>query len=813
MGQTPISAQMPSTYTVRSIEVEGVTNPRTRDFVIQSSGLSEGQKITLPGSEALGSAVRAIYNLRLFSDVEILRTKQGGGAVDLLIKVTPEPRLATYSFEGIGGGDREDIDKKVPLLKGRPVRPADIERTIQVIKQHYRSKGFRRAEVDVEREVNDQNRLNLTFDVDRGKKVEVQEINISGNENIADFWLRRRMKETKAHRWWRFWKGETFDRSLFEEDVQRIEDLYKQKGYYDARVVKDSVYYSSEYGLTVDLKVHEGQKYYVRDVEWDGNTVYPDQVLTNTLGFEEGDVYDGKKLEQNLRGSPQGNDVSSLYMDRGYMRFQVQPQVRVVGQDSLDLTFDIQEGDTYDFGDIQITGNQKTKEHVIRRELYTLPGERFSRSAIQESVRRLLQLNYFSQESLKGGPNISVDQEEQEVDLTYSVEEVGSDQLELSGTWGRYGLVLQLGFTFNNFSAQNLFNWSEWQPLPSGDGQKLSLNVRTNGRYYQNYSASFTEPWFLGRPNPVGGSVSYSRFSRLPSAGLFGGARGSRLANGAFSQSSAQLFYERRLQWPDDKFSLSNALGYQFYQNSNDFISSLPEGVSQQLTLTETLSRNSLNNPIFPTSGSKVSLSLELAPPVSDFVQYHKWRLKTSWNVPLGGRFSLNFKTDYGYIGSITGEEVQFQRFDLGGSAFDYGGYNYGTEPVFMRGYPARVLGPRRTVTRSDGTQDVVPVGGTVLNKYTSELRFQAIESQQLRAAPYLFLDAANSWDSFQTYNPAQLYRSAGVGVRVFLPIVGLIEFNYGYNFDRYTPIEQGDGGDPGWTFQFSIGGAGGGRR
>lgn len=792
----------PETYTIGSIRVEGEESPSVRSFVIRTSGLEENQQVVLPGGPEIANAVRAIYDLRMFSDVKIAREQRGGNTIDLVIQVQPEPRLGSFEFTGIRGKHRDDLEEQVPLLRGSPVRPGDIERATQIIQDFYREKGYLNTEVEVERTTTEDNRTNLTFLVDRNEKVEVEDITFHGNEVFSDGRLRGKMDETKENRWWRFWKGETFDEEGYEEDLERIIAYYREKGYYDAQIVKDSIYLAEDDELHVGVTLEEGQQYYIRSIEWEGNTVYPDRMLTAALGIEEGEPYNGKKLQENVQGNQQSSDVSSLYMDRGYMRFNVQPNVRAVGEDSLDITFDVQEGEVYKFGDIQISGNTKTKEHVVRRELYTVPGETFSRSAIEESIRRLMQLQYFSQESLGAGPEVSIDEERKEAHLAYNVEEVGSDQLELSGTWGAYGLVLQLGFKFNNFSAQNLFDGSAWRPLPSGDGQQLGVNVRTNGSYFQSYSLSFTEPWFRGRPNPVGGSVSYSRFSRFPGR-LIGQTSDRR--GGVYERLSSELFYQRRLKWPDDKFDWSTAVGHQYYRNAPDengdrLIQQLPEGVSQQVTLRQALSRNSLDNPLFPSSGSKVRLSVELAPPVGDLVQYHKWRFQTDWNVPLGEHFSIGVGSDYGYIGSLTGEDVRFQRFDVGGSPFDYGGYDIGSDPVFMRGYPRGAIGPRREF---NGAAE--PVGGRILTKYTSELRWKAVSSQQLQAAPYVFLDAANSWNSFQAFNPSELYRSAGVGVRLFLPIVGMIEFNYGYNFDTFAPM-QGETGEPGWRFQFSLG-------
>lgn len=800
-----VAPRGPVTLTVRTVRVEGVDDPRTRDYVRQTSGLARGLEIRLPGGEALAEAIRSVYRMRLFSDVHILEENRRNGEVDLVIVVTPEPRLVDYTFEGIKGRHEDDIEEQMPLLKGRPVRISDLERAKQVIRTFYAEKGYLRTEVRVRRTPTDDNGVRLLFDVDRNEKVEVGEIRFDGNRAFSDRKLRGAMDDTREDRWWRFWKGEKFKEDAYEEDLQRVVDFYRSEGYYDAHVVRDSVYFLDDDELAVDVTVREGRRYYVRNIDWEGNTVYPDAALTQSLGLEQGDVFNGTKMEENLLGNRRSSDVTSLYLDRGYMRFNAQPMIRVVGEDSLDITFDVTEGDTYTFGDIRIAGNTKTKDHVIRRELYTLPGQTFSRSAIQESIRRLMQLGYFSQESLAEGPSIRVDEDEQQVDLGYSVEEVGNDQLELSGTWGQFGLVLQLGFRFNNFSAQNVFEPSAWRPLPSGDGQKLGLNIRTNGSFFQSYSVSFTEPWFRGRPNPVGGSVSFSRYSRLPTRSTRASTRG----DGVLTQISSQVFYERRLKWPDDKFSLSTSLNYQFYDNAggqNRLLFGLPAGVSQQVSVRQALTRNSLDDPLFPKSGTRVALSVEVAPPLRDLVQYHKWRLRTNWNVPMGENFSFGFTTDYGFVGSITGERVEFERFDVGGSPFDWAGFNIGVDPVLMRGYPQSAIGPRGTFERGGRTVQEA-VGGTVLTKYTSEVRWHAMNSSQLRLQPYAFFDAANAWERFETMQPTDLFRSAGFGARLFLPIVGMLEVNYGRNLDAFSPLGTGQSsGASDWRFQFALG-------
>ena len=789
----------PSQYEILGISVEGIESETAQTVVSQASGLQVGQTITLPGDEALAEAIRSIYRLGLFSDVKIIEERTVGNGVFLAIRVTEEPRLMEYTFSGVKRSHRNDLKEEVPLLTGAPVRPSDIERTKQEILRYFHEKGHMMAEVTVIRETTPEGHVKLDFAIDRGPKVEVEDIVIRGNESVSDFRIKRQMKETNEDRWWRFWSSSTFSREKYEEDLQNIVRYYNDKGFYDARVVEDTVVVRNgdDPGVVVELRVEEGSRYHIRNIEWEGNTVYPDEFLTEALGFREGDAFDRSKLEQNLYANRNSSDVSSLYMNRGYMRFQVEPSISVVGEDSLDLHFEVMEGDVYEFGDVDIAGNTKTKEHVIRRELYTVPGQTFSRDAIQESIRRLSQLNYFTQESLGGGPSIDIDEQEKEVDLSYMVAEQGSDQLELSGTWGSFGLVLMLRFSFNNFSAQNLFNTDAWDPLPAGDGQKLSVALQTSGTLYQNYSLSFTEPWFRGKPTPIGFALSYSNIR----GGI--GRRRSVLARSenegsSLQTGSARAFYERRLKWPDDKFTMSSGVRYQYYHNDSLF-TSIPQGISQLATVQQSLSRNSLDHPIFPMRGSEATLSLEIAPPIGNFVQYHKWRFKSQWHVPVIGKLGIGFSTDFGFVGSLTGEPVDFERFIVGGSPFDTQGFTsyFGRDVVYMRGYPAAAIGPRRNGEA---------VGGTILNRYTSELKLLAIQTQQLSAAPYLFLDAANTWNGFDSYNPSELYRSGGVGMRLFLPILGMLELTYGYNFDEFESISGRHDGSNQWYFQFSLG-------
>ncbi len=800
------AVQAPEPFEILSVEVQGVESEGTRTYVTQSSGLAVGDTVYVPGDPSIAEAIRNVFNLGLFSDVRVEELGREGGGIHLGILVREEPRLAEYSIEGVRGRREREFREQIPLFQGMTVREGDVERARQIIEEYYHDRGFMLATVEIDRRVTDDNRVLMDFRVNRGPRVEVNRIYVDGNERFSDRRIRRRMSNTKEDRWWRFWAASTYDETEFREDLENIVSYYNQRGYYDARILSDSVelFNGNDPGLNVFIDVHEGPQYHVRSIAWEGNTVYSDAALTQTLGFESGDVFDSRQLEQNLYANRASTDVASLYLNRGYMRFNVAPTINVVEGDSLDLLFDITEGEVYSFGEINIQGNTKTNEHVVRRELYTVPGQTFSRDAIQESIRRLSQLNYFTQESIAHGPDVQIDDGRRVVDLTYRVEEAGSDQLELSGTWGRFGLILMLRFSFNNFASSKIFDADGWRPVPTGDGQRLSVGVQTNGSYYQSYSLSFTEPWFRGRPTPVGFSLSYSRIG----SGGYNYFYGSPYSMGAGEERletfSGSVFMERRLSWPDDMFSTATTFRYQLYNYSiPDSVSTryyLPRGRSQVVAIRQSLTRNSEDHPLFPMSGSYNQLSVEVSPPLSNFIQYHKWRLRSRWNVPLASKLSMGVAGDFGYVGSLTGDRVDFERFVVGGSPFDtqYSGASFVRDFVYMRGYPSTAIGPRLS---GDA------VGGTILNKYSAELRFMAVQSPQLNAAPYLFAEAANTWDSFSTYNPSQLYRSAGMGVRLFLPIVGMLELTYGYNFDEFNPVSRSQhDGSQRWYFQFTLG-------
>ncbi|WP_412062939.1 outer membrane protein assembly factor BamA [Rubrivirga sp. IMCC45206] len=798
-AQTPAA---PGTVEILSVSVEGALDESSHALVRSISGLRTGQRVSLPWDPAFGEAVRNLYSRGGYSDAQVEATEVVGDGVFLTITVEEQPRLAAFTVEGMKQADVDELGTQIPLLRGRAVRPADIERTQMILRDRLAQDGYRQASVVARQSVNTDGRVQITFVVDRGERQAVNDIRFIGNEVFSERTLRKQLSNTPERRWWRFWKTEIFDDQKFDEDLTSLVRFYNDRGYYGARVVRDSVYLEPDEAgderLIVEVEVDEGPQYHIRNVVFEGNTVYNDAQLQLALGIQSGDVYDRTRIEQNLYYSTDHSDLTSLYQDRGYYEFYVAPEIVEAPGDSLDLYLEVTEGEVYEFGDVRIAGNTRTKEHVIRRELRTIPGQPYSRQAIERSVRELATLNYFDPASFGAGPGISVDDEDKTVDLVYNLAETSSDQLELSGGYGGsgIGLILSARVTFANFSLQNLAQGFKGG-MPTGDGQQLSLQVQTYGQRAQIYSMSFTEPWFRGRATPVGFSLAYRRQT-------FNAASGT---DGLYSTASASVFYRQRLKFPDDFFVSGSNLGYRLYDVEGLNSNVLPEGLSQEVTFTQSLSRNALDNPTFPQNGSSVGLSLTVAPPIGDFIQYHKWDLNTAFYTPIVGRLTASVKTRFGYIGSLTGDPVRFQRYLIGGTPLEASGTSsisrgFGRDLVFLRGYPLEAVGPRL-----DGD----PVGGRILNKYESEIGLVLFQTPQLSLAPYVFADAANTYDGFDDYDPARLFRAAGVGARIFLPILGLVDLNMGYQIDPYAPLGTSAGdisdAEPGWRFQFSLGG------
>ena len=791
-GLEVLDYNSPRTYEIGEITVSGTEN-LDHTAIIAISGLSERQEIKVPG-EAISNAIRNLWKQDLFTDIKISATQVQGDLIFLNIKVEERPRLSKFRFKGVKKGKQETLRKDIQLTRGSVITPNLINNTKRKIRAYFVDKGYFNTEVDIE-EIEDPALLNnsiLTIKVDKNERVKVRDIFVEGNETLDDKKIRKAMKNTKRKRFVRIFKASKFIKKDFEDDLKSLVAKYNVMGYRDAKVEWDSVYQVSRSRVSASLKIKEGTQYYFGDIKWIGNTKYSDAELSRILGIERGDLFNQELFDQRVYQDPSGRDISSLYLDDGYLFFQpnvVETQVR---KDTIDFEIRLREGKQARVNKITIQGNTKTNDHVIRREIRTNPGDLFSRTDIIRSQRELMQLGYFNQEKLAVNP--IPDQANGTVDIEYVVEEQASDQVELSGGWGGGRVVGSLGLTFNNFSAKRMFKKNAWRPLPAGDGQRLSLRAQSNGQFYQSYNFSFTEPWLGGRkPNSLSVSGSYSNqssgFSRL---GIWRAAVG----------------LGRRLKWPDDFFTLYTELSYQYYnlQNWGNFI--FRTGFANNISGTINLSRNSIDAPIYPKQGSQSSISLQITPPFSlfqneknydelsnqerfRFIEYHKWKFNSSWFTTLAGKLVLNTKLGFGYLGSwnLALGQSPFERFYLGGDGLS--GFNLdGSEIIALRGYGDRILSPR--------------VGGTVVSKYTMEVRYPFSLNPTATIYGLAFAEAGNSWFDFSEFEPFGVKRSAGVGIRIYMPFFGLLGLDWGYRFDevpgRTDPNQRSE-------FHFSIGG------
>ena len=814
-----ISYEAPAEYEIGGITISGVEY-LDQNVLILLSGLTVGDKITIPGDK-ISNAIESLWEQGLFSDVKISATKIQGNIIFLDIALEERPRLSKFSFNGIRKSEADNLREKINLIKGNVVTPNLINNTKNTVKSYFTEKGFYNTEVNI-KEVTDttlKNNVILIIDVDKKTRVKINEIIIHGNQALSDAKIRRAMKDTKQKRWYNILKTSKFLEDNLEKDLRNAIAKYNANGFRDAKFVKDTVYKVEENLINIELTIEEGNKYYFRNINWIGNTKYSNKTLDAILGIKKGDIFDQSVLDARLYMNPNGRDVTSLYMDDGYLFFQVTPVEVLVEGDSIDMEMRIYEGKQATINKVTVVGNTKTNDHVILREIKTKPGQLFSRADVIRSQRELSQLGYFNPETL--GVNPTPNPAEGTVDIEYLVEERPSDQIELSGGWGAGRVVGTLGVSFNNFSAKNFFKKGAWRPLPSGDGQKLSLRGQTNGLWFQSYNASFTEPWLGGRkPN----SLTVSAYHSIQSNGQtrFIQANGEKIVNperAGITISGVSVGLGSRLQWPDDFFTIYRELTYQHYTMDRwqQFIFS--NGTSNNLSLKLVLQRNSIDAPIYPRRGSQTSLSLQLTPPYSLFkkdsignpldysalpvderfkwAEYHKWKFTTSWFTELAPKLVLNTKAGFGFLGhyNSTIGSAPFERFYLGGSGLT-GFALDGREIIALRGYDEQVLSPT--------------TGGTIISKYTMELRYPISLNPNATVFALGFAEAGNTWTSFKKFNPFDVKRSAGVGVRIFLPMFGLFGLDYGWGFDSVTR-DPGSGlspvtGRPQGQFHFTIG-------
>ncbi len=795
----------PRDYEIGGVKVTGAkySDPST---IISIAGFRVGDRIRIPGGE-IPRALKALWKLSLFTDIQIVKEKTIGDVIFLEITVQERPRLTTHSYKGVKKGSHDDLNEQVNkyLIKGGIVTDAIKANASNAIRKYFVDKGFYEVSVKVE-EIPDTSRINATrliFDVDRGPKVKIKDITFSGNENIKSRKLRGQMKDTRRKK--RILASSKLIRAKYEEDKNKIITYYNKTGFRDARILSDSIWRGSDGDLRIHINLNEGKRYFFRNITWKGNSIYDSKTLSNVLGINKGDVYNSELLETRLRFSQDGRDVSSLYMDNGYLFFNVDPIEVAVAEDSIDLELRIFEGPQASIDKVVIKGNDRTHEHVIRRELFTVPGEKFSRSDIIRSQRQIINLGYFNPENL--GINTPVNPQRGTVDIEYTVEEKPSDQLELSAGWGGKGrgVIGTLGVAFNNFSARNIFNKSSWSPLPQGDGQRLSLRAQTNGRFFQSYNMSFTEPWLGGKkPN----SLTVAGFMSILTNGY-----NKRSENfGSLTNAGVTLSLGTRLKWPDDNFISSTALNIENIALRNYLFSSrglfrtdkgeiVSEGSFRNFSITQTIARTTINNPIFPQEGSKVSLSMQFTPPYSLFsnknynslnpterfrwLEYHKWKVNAEWYQTLVGKLVIKAEAKFGFIGAYNKNVgvSPFERFQLGGDGLNNQQFSYftGTEIISMRGYQPDDIENNRFNENNQNDLNATPL----YQKITLELRYPLSLNPSSTIYLHTFAQGGNAWKRARDFNPFDMKRSVGAGLRVFLPMFGVLGFDYGIGFDK----------------------------
>jgi len=797
MGQiesTVFDYSEPKEFEIGGVKVTGAEFSDA-NALISIAGFKVGDKIKIPGSE-IPRAMKSLWKLRLFTDVQIYKEKTIGDIIFLEIAVAERPQLSRHSFKGVKKTYHEDLNDIVDkfLLKGAIVTESQKTNTSVAIENFFKEKGFLDTEVKV-REIEDKvgfNKVRLEFKIDRGQKVKIHDIVITGNKNVKPGKLRNKMEGTKRKR--KIFSSSKFLKNEYKMDKEKVIAYYNTLGFRDAKITRDTVYRNTDGDLMIELDINEGSRYFFRNIVFKGNSIYKTDYLETILAINKGDVYNTELLNTRLNYSPDGRDVSTQYMDNGYLFFQVNPvEVAIVG-DSIDLELRIFEGPQATIDKVTIAGNDRTHEHVIRRELRTKPGQKFSRTDIVRSQREIVNLGYFNPEAL--GINTPVNAQRGTVDIEYTVEEKPSDQLELSAGWGGRGrgVIGTLGVSFNNFSLRNIFKRETWSPLPQGDGQRLSLRAQTNGRFFQSYNASFTEPWLGGKkPNSftVGGYLTRVTNGQLSTSESF-----QKLSIGSIS-----LGLGTRLKWPDDNFVSNTTLTYQILNLNNwrtasfglDDGTFVTDGRFNNISLNQTIARSTINEPIFPTSGSRFSLSVQVTPPYSifngdrdysketpqqkfKFVEYHKWRFNAEWFTKLVGNLTFRASAKIGMIGLYDRQigVSPFERFVLGGDGLaNQNSGLLGFDLISLRGY------------EEDELPNSQNGGAAVFDKFTVEIRYPLSLNPSATIYVLGFFEGGNSWGSFREFNPFDLRRSAGLGLRVFLPMFGTLGFDYGLGFDK----------------------------
>ena len=825
------------TYEIADIKITGADH--YEDFVlIGFSGLAVGDKIEIPGDQ-ITKSLKRFWKQGLFSDVKFKATKIEGDKIWLEIALKQRPRVSEIVYNGLRKTEQEDIEVKVGIQKGGQMTPDLADRAKKVIGKYLQEKGFYRADVQV-LQFEDQNHpgyVKVAVNVNKREKTKVDHIYITGNEALTHNQINHVMKKTNDNHIINLFQTKKFVEEEFENDKKLVLEKYNEIGYRDAIIVADSVTRSKEDSTRVDiyLTIDEGNKYYFRDITWVGNTVYPFEYLDAVLGIKKGDTYNLKELNKRL--NEDDDAVAKLYTDQGYLFFSVDPVEVHIDNDSIDFEMRMYEGKPATINEVNIVGNTRVYEHVVRRELYTKPGQLYSQSDIMRTLRELAQMGHFDQEKLV--PDIQPNPEDGTVDITYQLETKSSDQIEFSLGWGATGLVGSLGLKFTNFAIQNLFNPKSYRIVPQGEGQTFSINARTNGVYYTSASLSFLEPWLGGkRPNSLSASIFfasqtgysdryyqayedlynnyYYNYNYAGQSDYYQQLQESEADPDKYLRTfGVSVGYGKRLSWPDDYFSFYGELSYQLYMLKDWPYMILTDGNSHNLALNLQLSRSSIDNPIYTRRGSQFTLGLKITPPYSlikgttdaqyaqmtasekyNLLEYHKWRFSGKVFTPLtpDSKFVLMTRAEFGYLGHFNkNAKSPFETFYMGGDGMSsYSSYS--TEYISMRGYQSGSLTPYDpTLGRNMGY---------VYNKFTMELRYPISLEQNATIWALAFVEAGNCFADIKDYNPFNLKRSAGVGVRLFLPMFGLMGIDWGWGFDPINGSKQYGGSQ----FHFVLG-------
>ncbi len=828
----------PKSYIVGGVTVRG-NKSYSNNQIISLTGLAKGLTVTVP-SDAMSSVVDRLWAQNKFEDVSlgIDHLSADGDSAFFVIDIKERPRVSVWLFTGVKKGEKKDLDERLKLRRGGEYSDYVARTSIGIIKRYYSEKGFLNCEVNVKSEPDPvlKNLIKVTFEVDKGLKIKIRDINFEGNTGVSDFKLAKSMKKTKAKKIYNFFNSKKFNEKEYPNDKKNLISKFNEAGYRDARILKDSIYYVEPGRLGIDFKFDQGDKYYFRNITWTGNSVHSADQLNQILNIKKGDPYDVVTMQKRLFGGDKQNDyaVSKLYRDEGYLFFQVMPVELNIENDSVDVEMRISEGKQATLNNIVINGNDLTNERVVRRQIFTRPGDLFSQTDFERSIREIASLGQFDPEAISkdGGYSIVPNQANNTVDIVYNVTEKPSSQLELSGGWGGNTFVATVGVNFNNFSTRRMFDKGAWRPVPLGDAQNLSLRLQTNGTYYTSAIFGFTEPWLFGKkPTSLSINTYYSRQTN------------SSIALGMLSNSKVMQVYGfsggigTRLKWPDNYFTLYNGLSWQTYDLKNWYSGYylFSDGVSHNISYTASLSRTSTDQQIYPRQGSVFSTTLQLTPPYSLFrkkdkghldasgkpvrvdsykdINYDNWSSRDRyrwieyWKVKFSaetyqkiiGDLVIMGKAQFGYLGYYNRKwgYSPFEGFRVGGSGMS--GYDtYGSDIIALRGYEDYSLTPEAV-----SSYHTSYYAGNVYDKFTVELRYPVILQPQSTIFVLGFLEGGNCWSDIKDFNPFQIKRSAGVGVRVFLPMIGLLGVDWGYGFDNDNSPQRQKGGS---QFHFVIG-------